>query len=237
MDTKPFVSLMNVVTSYKNEVGNYDTANDFRYLNIVKEGFTEMNIYNTTHFQTYRGTVNSAGILSLPSDYINYILISIVYQGQLWTLTKNNSIDFTQKGACLIDVADVNNTDEIIRPQGLSYAKGGGVNVGEYRVDNKARKITFNGTMNGVEVVVDYESTGISMSEKTYIPIKLLPVLKNYLDKILAVRDTTLPEYRVKAKEVRFINSLRKYERSEKMPTPDEVLDVLRSGYSQSIKR
>jgi hypothetical protein len=196
-----------------------------------------MNLYNTTYFSTYRGTVNEVGILLLPDDYVNYIRIGLIYNGQFWSLTKNDSIDIPQKGICLIDVADANNTDEINFPQGLNYAQGGGVNVAEYRVDNKGRRIVFNGMMNGVEVVVDYESTGISMSEKTLIPIKLLPVLKNYLDMILAVRDATLPEYRVKSKEVRFHLSLRKYERSEKMPTPDEVLDVIRSGYSQSIKR
>jgi len=237
MDTKAFLTLKQIVSSYLNEKGIYTKENVMRYLILVKEGYTEINIYNTSFFTTYKTVVNVANMIYMPDDMIDYLRILVIENGELWELGRNDDIAFSTLGTCLIDVAEQSNLNATRDIPAFGYGVSGGYNVGNYRVDKHARTITFEGYMVNKDVIIEYSSSGVSMSAETYVPVALSPVLKNYIDKIVAVRDDTMPEYKVKSKEVRFSHSLRKYVRQEKMPTPQELMDVFRSAYALSPKR
>ena len=236
-DEMAFIPISYVIESYKNELGDYSKDNDIRYAFIIKELFIELNLYNSTYFSTYYGQVDANNIMWLPDSYVDYIRISIIHNGELWTLTKKDTIVLPAKTTCLLDYVEPSNLGASPFPAGLQYNTGGGLNVGYYRVDERQRKIVFEGNLAGMTIVLDYISTGLTITEKTKIPIKLLPVLKDGLDYTLAKRNRELPEYRVKSIHNRYITSLRKYESSIKMVTPDELYDAIASGWKQGPKR
>lgn len=236
MDTPALVPFKTIILSYLNARGDYSTDDYKRMYQIALEGYRELNIHHTRTFKSAYLTVNEVGIVKLPSDFIEYIRIGLVDNGMVWTLSKNNNLKFTEKGACYIDVADPQlNTD--LTKNSFNYSSGGGVNVGEYRIDERQRTIIFRGQMTGREIILEYISTGIGMSEDTFVPVELLPVIRDYIHWTMLKYDREAPQVQKDDAQRNYSNSLVKYLRLKLTPSLDEVLDAIRSGYSQTAKR
>lgn len=235
MDSKAYITLSQVVNSYLNEVGDYTKDNFLRYLNIVIEGMSEINMDTVMYTKNYYPVVTSTNTVSLPPDFVDYLVIGYINRGIIRTLTRNDDINIPSGEVCGIEIVDDNALSKAEIPVVHGYASGGAWNIGEYTIDYNKRRIVFKGDLMGQQLVIRYVSTGINMSEQTYIKRDMMHVLKDYLQYILAKRSVSLPEARVLRLERQYYNKLAEYKRSQWQLTKDELLDIFYSGYSQAV--
>jgi hypothetical protein len=118
----------------------------------------------------------------------------------------------------------------------LNYAKGGGYNVGEFRVDDRERVIRFRGALAGKLVVVEYKSSGISLDSQTFIPVMMIPTLKEYLEYTLIKRDRDVPEVKVERCRRQYLEAKRQYIKRKNPFNIYDILDVINQGRSQGVK-
>jgi hypothetical protein len=238
MDTGALISIEEVVNSYMNELGDYSLENYERYCQIVIEGLTDFNINHTYSITPLEEVVNDIGIIKLPPDFIDYVVIGVVEHGVIKSLSKNENIALPLDSSCGIDVAHEDRPSKMTDPYWLDYTFGGGWNIGRYRVDYQKRLIVFLETgMQGRSVYIEYISSGISVSNKTMVDRRLLPVLKSYLNYIIVNRN---PETNINIKDWalrEYGHAYGRYIRSKNKFTADELLDAIRSGYSMGAKR
>lgn len=236
MDSNALISIRQVVSSYLNEAGIYTLENYNRYLQICIEGLSHLNIYYVPSYRITYGTVDSINCYDLPDDFIDYYRIGVILDGKIWTLTKNDKIPTINAISCGEDLGDADNQGAIDIPYAHQYAINGGWNFGYYRVDKEKRRIVFSGDMIGRQIVLEYISTGVSLSGSTWVPRELSKVLKDYIHWKAIQRD---PQVALNHREVArrdYYDSLAEYNRLQCSFTVDELLDALASGFGQSIK-
>lgn len=232
-----YIPITQVVDSYLNERGEYSVDNYRRYLQIILEGYRTLEIQNPTQLKTVVLEINDANVAQLPADYIDYARIGVVRNGRIYTLSKNNDLYLKDKVLCgtqsLIEgadsVPDVSNY--------LWYTVGGGFNVGQYRIDNIKNSVYFGGDLSTYTVVMEYVSDGISGDDTTYVPKTMLPLLKSYLDYIISLREKKDPLGRTQMLMQLYYNEVNVFSQLTSGVTIDEVMDAIRSGYSQGAKR
>lgn len=231
-----FVTIQEILQSYANERGDYSPSNLKRFERILLEGYADLNInFATVNYTT--GIVNEANILKLPADFVDYLKIGLLKDGQIWTLTENKDLA-VMRDVCGVEVNDDFNKNAFAYPWMTDYTRGGGWNVGKYRVDKSPdnRRIVFSGAMMGCEVHIEYISTGIKEGQ-TYVPVELMTTLKAYLDWILKKRDDNMPMGKIEMARRDYLNAKAEWFRGTIAMTYDEILDTIRNGYSQGPKR
>lgn len=236
MDTPGLVKITDVVNSYINETGE-STDNFFRYLQIVIEGLTSLNIKNTIGFKVYFTSVNSNNIIHFPSDMIKYSRIGILKDGLIYTLTKTNNLALPNGDICGVEVVADDNLNTLFLPSQLNYAQGGGYNLAAYRIDDLGRRIIFKGSLTGETVVIEYKSSGVNLSGETYIPVIIIPVLKEYLNLTITKRNKNASLGEKQQANLYFINARNDYVKTKHAFNMTEFLDAIYSGYSQGVKR
>ena len=92
MDTNALVTIDYVIKSYLNRKGISASADYNRYKQILIEGFTDLNLFHTTYYSEYIGTVNAVNQLTLPVDFVDWIRVSVEINGQYWQLDYNENI-------------------------------------------------------------------------------------------------------------------------------------------------
>lgn len=179
-----------VVAEVQNELNDYSDKLRQRLLGLGISILRDIRIYNQAAVQVAYMTVNEAGIVELPRDYIDYIQIGVKDHGQLRTLTLDNSMLLDRGESCAeptrkmerygSDFGNYNNTlfggynNGIFVP--TYYGIGGGRNSAYYKIDKAANRIQFNGYLLNSEVILLYKSTGIGPNTvfgwETVNPIK-----------------------------------------------------------------
>ena len=232
MDISAHISVEQVIASYANERDDYDPNHLKRYERIIVEGYSDLNMNHVITPLFVRGFVSDVNVFKLPADFVDYLRIGVVNNGKVWTLSENTNIDLSAEDVCGVEV---NNNPTMSD----WYTPGGGDNIAKYRIDKSpgVRRIVFEGPMMGREIVLEYISTGIPVSGNLYIPRGLMPVLKNYLDWTIKKNNDAMPENKVFRAKQDFYESLHAYERAEESMTADEILDIIRSGYTIGPKR
>lgn len=236
------ITIEEVAASYANSKGEYGKAQLYRYLQILLEGFAQLNIFTTSDVgkvNWYAGTVGSDGCIELPIDCIDYVRIGTPINGLIYTLTRNDNIDMPIGMECG-EVTGVDLSTQLPDPPlywnwvVTDYSATGGHNFAYYRWDKPNRRIVFKGDCVGRQIVVEYVTTGINLSGKTWIPREYLQLLKLYLQwqiKLYAgekdveyfAREYAIEKDRVQKLQWAF--------------RPDEFLDMLRLNFTRSIKR
>jgi len=236
-NTNAMVSMDYIVRSYMNERDDFNMDHFERFLQIVREGITEMNIFRLRSIKPYYTTVSAVNIASLPPDYIDYCRIGMVFDGKVWELGYNKDINIPRNEVCGVEGANPDNLSAIPSPYWNEPTYGGGYNIGKYRIDEQRRVIIFDGDMASKEIVIEYISSGVSITGKTYVPRQIIPSIKGYLNWILKERnDKVNMGEKIRAEQLyhreiiklnSFINGF----------TAKEFMDLLRSGYTRGVKR
>ena len=236
MDTHGLVKIDHVVLSFLNE-RNEGFENYMRYKQIVIEGLTQaLGVSHSEGTKIYYSVVNVVDNVYLPADYITYSRIGIVINGQIHTLTRNDRLVMPEKVVCGVEEVNRDLLEKLNLPLKLNYAKGGGYNVGEFRVDDRERVIRFRGALAGKLVVVEYKSSGISLDSQTFIPVMMIPTLKEYLEYTLIKRDRDVPEVKVERCRRQYLEAKRQYIKRKNPFNIYDILDVINQGRSQGVK-
>jgi hypothetical protein len=240
--SKALIQVEEIAASYANSKGEYGKSQTYRYLQIILEGFADLNIFTTSEVgkvNWYAGTVGTDGCIELPSDCIDYVRIGTPINGVIQTLTRNDNLDMPIGLECG-QVTGVTVTQYLLGEPiywnwtTVDYAATGGKNFAYYRFDKPNRRIVFNGDCVNRPIVIEYISTGISLSGETWIPREMMQLLKLYLNwQLKLYSDDKNVEYAAREFAIerqRLMNfqwSLR----------ADEFLDLIRSNMTRAIKR
>jgi hypothetical protein len=238
MDTPGFVPLAQVVHSFLNATGIYSKVNYKRFLRIVAENYSDININGTALFKTVNIVVGATNTIPWPSDYIDYVRIGVGFSGKIFTLTKNEAIVGVDAISCGEDIGDANLTDPIQNDWYSHYSASGGKNFMYYRSDKETRRIIFDGDGVGRTIILQYISSGVSVDGETMIPASMLKMLRKYLHWVLMDYDMTnkYPQSKIETARRDFYIFKEEYERFDTTFTADEFIDALRQSYSQGIK-
>jgi hypothetical protein len=236
MDTSALVKIDNVVYSFLNEKDE-GLENFLRYKQIVIEGFTqEFSVKNGEGVKVYYGTVDAVNNFFIPSDCINISRAGIISNGQIHTFVKNDNLAMPDGLVCGVEVVNSDLLRGLTPPQGFNYAKGGGYDIGEYRVDMRNRVIRFRGNLAGQIMALEYRSSGISLEGESYIPVTIIPALKEYLEWVLLKRNLDSNLGRVQMAHRNYVNAKKRYILTKNSFSMRELLDAINRGKSQGVK-
>lgn len=229
--------LSNVVTSYLNSRGDYSKENYMRYLQIVIEGYTDLNIYHSLSLRSITKRVNDANMIALESDFIDWAKIGIIIGGILHPLGVNNSIQLPKDDITVYNPSVPEHLAGLDYSHYLDYSSTGGNRYAEFKVFPEKRKIQFRGSVKNYDILIEYISSGVSMEGDTLIPIQMIPVLRTYLKwQLLEYDDGASLNSKIRA-EQQHGNELIKVVNAQNALGAEEFIDIIRSGYKQTVKR
>lgn len=251
-----YVTLQSIVYDVLNEMKEYSFAEYKRLMQFAIRGFIHLNLYDLTSFRVAYLEVNSAGIVEFPDDLVDWIKIGeIDSTGKIrhWLPNKDLYIDRS-----IVDGERVNpyynaqtegiDSDSLIgcifAPHFFDgnyltrlYGMRGGYAPGYFRIDEEERVIRCDRTPPGSKLVLEYNSTGVSIDGATWIPRHAVEAMIAWVH---WKRKKELKEFtrgdRADAKQdfLEEEESLRAYENA---PSIQELEDIIYESYTQSIKR
>jgi len=207
-----------------------------RYFQYLLNGYRELRLFTVEEgIKTVRLTVNTdIYTISMPSDCIEVVKVAVPIKGELWTLTNEEKMLTTtteSAGSETLDSTYGEGEDLVKYKSG--YAGVGGVNVeGYYKIDYQKRRVKL-ANVDTTWLVMQYKSSGVSLSETTYIPVQYKEALKIYLwwqDALC--ENPNMAEYYRKL----YRDALDKLQYLT-VPTAEEFLDILRKSYSPLPQR
>lgn len=215
---------------------------------LIIEGFGDMSLFHLPSVEVQYLYMDTAKTVSVPNDYVNYLKVGVPVQGKLKIATEDKSILLPRK---FQDGKDVGNLDATnANPSvffsdhfrngkfvGGIYGAPGGRNTIYFREDHELRQIIFIGDVPRSEVVLEYVSTGVTLSGGTNIPrICVLP-LQTYVFWQLAEYDRRVPGGEKERKKNNHLEEVSKLRAFLNTPTAQEYRDALYKSSRQSPKR
>lgn len=221
-----------------------------RYANLVIRGFIDMNLYHISNVQVAYLKVNRDNTVDLTDDYIDYNKVGIEVNGRVWTLGLNENLALPRGMACGEDIRKVVSgnpnsyglnygyyfPDHIRNGRfiGGLYGIGGGWNVAYYRIDKERHQIVLDGRVPKCEIVLEYVSTGVSITRQTLIPQVCLEPLIAFVNWKTTPRERMGERAQAENSYIMEIEKLRAFENSM---TADEFRDVIYQSFYAAPKR
>jgi hypothetical protein len=255
MDTPTFISSEEVLSDILNNKNDYGKENWWRDKRFLIRGVTKINL----HFRLCTAVnvvylpLSDLNTVQLPSDYIDYTKIGIETNGHIWTLSLNKNICTTRFEECGVPVRALQDFDDVDAIGGLAqvpfvthtrngsvvtpYGLSGGYNHAYYKVDKKHGLIHFEGDVKCDYIVLEYKSSGISLTDNILIPIEALEALLAFIQWQRIDNDDNYPANEKMRKEAQFDKEMRLLKTLVNTVKIHELMDALYSGYKQTTKR
>jgi hypothetical protein len=90
--TAGLVTIRYIVMSILNRMNDYTMRNYKRLVQIAIEGFGELSLWHLNTLEVVYLTMNTAKVVDLPADYIDYLKVGVPINGKLRVLTQHNQI-------------------------------------------------------------------------------------------------------------------------------------------------
>jgi hypothetical protein len=247
-------TLRQVVMSTLNRVGNYNTSEYRRLMQIAIECVTEeIRLYHASTVEVFYTKVGDSGIIEMPKDCLKYIKIGVNMGGFLYILGVNEDIILNRATRCAVPVDDITRGglavfapndgyyfSEHINGLGQSvggmYGLGGGFTNPQYRWDDTAKRFQLAGTaLIGREVIIEYQSTGVGPG--TIIEQELISPIRTYLTWQRIENDPRTSANEKDRKMDQYYRAIELLRTYKNMFTLQEFLDTKYKNSSQSVKR
>jgi len=246
--TAGLVNLKFVVMSYLNRINDYSMRNYKRLAQIVIEGFTDLNLYHTTNIEVEYLYMDEAKIVNVPSDFIDWVKVGIPVNGKLVTLTKRKNMLLPRKfpdgkDVGHLDSADPGNVSSFVshfkggKYVGALYGMSGGYNVAYFRYDEEMRQFIFTPEVPRSEIVLEYVSSGVSLTSSTTIPRPAVKPLLSWTHWQLGEFDKRIPGHEKTRREKLYDRDVMELRSFVFTPTMDEYRDIMYKMLKQSPKR
>lgn len=209
-----------------------------RLLKITMSGIEELNLHyfnDIKYAKLTKNTDNNA--ISLPSDYVSFISLSIPHQGRMWTFTRDEELVITSDGTPPSDTMSVSDGEGInVADNGVVIGVGsrGGVNKYYYKMDRKHDRIIVSG-FSFDHAILEYVSTGIETTGTNYIPRVAVRCLE-YFVRFMEADYSEKPQSVIYELERRYEKEVRKLKKVLG-PSVREIRDAFYKGSSQSVRR
>jgi hypothetical protein len=238
MDLKGYVTIRQLANSAIGQMGKKgEMSLYFPFVKLLIRGYKQLNQFSLNMPKTERIMMNSIGCIDIPDDYMGFVSLGIPYKGRIWTFTRSDRLitpDGMVCGEATLSAAN-GETITIGNSTIAGYGVGGGANDYYYKLDLPGHRIIINGFPR-TTVTLNYISSGISMSETTWIPRIAEEALIAWVMWQRVVYDDAVPmgiknqykqEYIEKENEIKF----------SEMPTLDEFYDAIYQTFTQGLKR
>lgn len=214
-------------------------SNYFLFFELAIDGYRYLNLHAVNEGKEWKKLVpDSIGCVDFPTDFEDFIGIYEPLNGELWPLTRNDSIvtTTTLSGITETQSSAAGEGVDIVNPIEQGAYVAGGVNPrGYYTIDWNNQRI-FTNNIQATTVVLLYKSSGTRITDTTYVPNKYIPYLIAFIlyeyckyDDNFAMnrRQELLQTLRTERVELADLES----------PSLDEFLDAIRSTYYGTTKR
>jgi len=246
--TAGIVNIRYVVMSILNRMNDYSMRNYKRIAQFVIEGFTDLNLYHTTNIEVVYLYMDSAKLVSVPADFIDWLKVGMPINGKLVTLTKDDSILLPRKFQDGVDVGNIDNTTNNTVTYFSSHFKNGkfvgglyglrgGINRAYFRYDEERRQFAFTGDVPLSQIVLEYVSSGVSLSSSTIIPRQAVKPLINWTFWQLVEYDPMISGNEKERKKKLYYEDVSELRALEYTPTMDEYRDAMYKTIKQTPKR
>lgn len=188
-----FTSIKSVVYDFFNLNRQYTLTDYERYKRIVINGLEDLNIFVLKQIKCKYLDVTSINTCQLPDDYIDKIKVGLNYNERVYCLTENNNIVLPRDEECGLEIRDIiaseSNIVELFTPYNYggryysdTYGVRGGMTHITYRIDKEYDRIVLEGSVPlGTKILLEYESSGITVGEDSIVPVILKPCLLSYI--------------------------------------------------------
>lgn len=204
----------------------------------VINGVRDLNMFHFDNIKTVKVTCNDIGVIDFPSDYVQYVALSINDGGKIWTLTRQDDLVRTTTESQGEEALDSTIGEGLSIDTGANqgYKTTGGKNDYYFTVDERNNRFIVRSIPTRT-LFLQYISSGIDLDEGngTTIPVKIKQALKlwvMYQDTMMSDKSNKnlLGMYYDMYKQE--ISKLRFFE----LPTADELRDMIYSTYN-AIRR
>lgn len=246
--TTGIVNIRYVVMSYLNRRNDYSMRNYKRIAQLVIEGFTDLNLFHTTNLEVVYLYMDEAKLVNVPADFVDWLKVGMPINGKLVTVTKDDSILLPRKFTDGKDVGNIDNVDPNTVSYFVSHFKDGkfygglygmrgGYNRAYFRYDAERRQFAFTGEVPLGEIVLEYISTGVSLSSSTAVPRQAVKPLVSWIHWQLAEFDDKVHPNEKERRMRNYYADVEELRTFEFTPTKDEYRDVMYRMMRQTPKR
>jgi hypothetical protein len=249
--TPGVVSLRYIIMSVLNLLGDYSMRHYYRLMQIAISGYKILNLWHLDNIEVVYLEMNSAKVVTLPADFVDWLKIGVPINGKLRVLTNHQQIllprtfpdgtpvgntdaDDTVDAASLVYFSDHFRGGQFV---GGLYGMSGGVDDAYYRFDREMGTIVFTGSVPRSQIVLEYISSGVKATGSTMIPIECEPALRTYVLWQMVEFDSRTPyteKERRKRGHEEEIEALRTF---QSVFTKEEYKRMLWKTYRQTAKR
>lgn len=237
-DTNGVISLKHIVKRALRKA-NEDKSKYRIFFQYAIDGYRDLNLYTSPEsFKQVKLTVDpSLFTVDFPSDLVEFVYISVNINGQVWTLTRENQMIKTTTesgGGETLTEADGEGVD-ILKNASYSYQSDLINTQGYYDIDYIKRRL-FIRNIPVSNVIMGYISSGTSVTETTYVPIKMYPAIEAYIMcEYSKYRDDKPGNAKIYYKEL-FDQERNKLQYTY-LPSLDEFRDMIVRSHSQLPRR
>jgi len=169
-DTSAIIPLSKLVDRFvfKYKLPDQDYALYFEH---AADCIRELSIHAISQYRDVEIAVSSLGVISMPSDMLDFIGVALSYKGNVWYFTENQYM--------IIQASDsVMPTD--YDTYWYSYGTTGAKNLYYFKLDWEGREIHIDGA-EGENVRLQYISSGLDTAATCQVPIIVTPAVDAYL--------------------------------------------------------
>jgi len=240
-----YVPLSYCVRIIQMDLEDYAGTNYEKLLQYAIMGFQKMNFNDIHSIEVKYLPISDINTVELPSDFDDYYKIGLLRNGEVWNLGLNNNIAMPRAIECGEDAREITTgrgnrggyfyTDHYLDGQFVDglFGIGGGFRESCYRIDKKQGQILLDSTVPNGEIVLEYQSNGIS--SQTMVPRRAVDAIVAYVHwRRLKAKNRDNERYAAEVEWKEEINEFRALNMAFK---PSEYLDMLHSNMIQAPKR
>lgn len=236
-DTSGWITIKHMVQELLLETGR-EQGYHKRFMHYVINGIRDLNLFHFDNVKTVKVTANDIGVISMPSDYVSFIALSISHGGIMWTLTRRDDLVRTttlDNGEETLD-SDVGEGVAIDKGVNRGYKTVGGKNDYYFTIEERKNRFIVRGIPTRT-LFLQYISSGIDLEEgnDTQIPVKAKQSLKLWVMYQDALMNDKVNKNLVGIYENQYEKEVSKLDTLE-LPTADELRDMIYETYS-NIRR
>ena len=236
-DTKAMVSIEYVLADIRSRI-EFDNRSNQRIAQMIISCYSELNMFHIPiagikHVELSLSSINT---IDVPEDYIDYVRIGRVVNGKVVTFSLNPDLSKTIDKSCGEDTNPNMNIENNL-PNYYNFGTGGGYNSMYYTYDKRERRLIFQGDTLTGKIYLEYISTGINDTGKTFIDRRAVPALRAYVIWQIKENDDKAPLWDRQRKAAIYDQEVRRLGNAIYNLTIDEMMDALYQGYRQTPKR
>lgn len=208
------------------------------FFSFAIDGYKVLRLYSLKTVETRKMQMTTINTVDLPGDYLEFVSVGVPFKAKLWTFTRDNKLIVTTTDDCGEETLDESKGEgvEVNDNQNVSsYGIKGGRNDYYFTLDEKNSRLILNG-FNRTEVILKYISTGINISDVTWIPRIAEEALIAWIHWKEIENNDEAPENKVMRRERRFKEELDVLSFLQG-PSIEEIMDMIYSTFRQGVKR